>query len=100
MKASFERTGGFAGLRMAVTIESESLAPEERSRLAENLASGRFFDLPAKLTSPPGGADRFQYRITVEEPGRKHTVEFGEAAAPEELQPLIQQLTRLARSAK
>ena len=100
MKVFFERTGGFAGMRMAATIDAESLPPEEKSRLEQNLASARFFDLPAKLASPQGGADRFQYRIEVETPGQKHSVEFGEAAAPEELKPLIQQLTILARSAK
>ncbi len=100
MKVSFERTGGFAGMRMAFSLDSESLAPEERSQLENNLASAHFFDLPARLASPPGGADRFQYRIDVEEPGRKHSVEFGEAAVTENMQPLIQQLTRLARSAK
>jgi hypothetical protein len=100
MKVNFERTGGFAGMRMAFTLDSESLAPEERNRLEQNLASAGFFNLPAKMTSPQGGADRFHYRIQIEEPGRKHSVEFGETAAPDELQPLIQQLTLLARTAK
>jgi hypothetical protein len=100
MKVGFERSGGFAGMHIAFSLDSESLAPEERSQLAKNLASAHFFDLPAKLASPPGGADRFQYRIEVQEAGRKHSVELGEAAVTEEMQPLIQQLTRLARTVK
>jgi hypothetical protein len=98
-RVDFERTGGFAGLRLAATVDRRRLPPEEAARLDGNLAAAGFFDLPEKIAPAPGGADRFHYRITVEEQGRKHTVEFGEASAPEALQPLIRQLTLLARSA-
>lgn len=98
MKINFERSGGFAGLRTAATFDTESLPSEESRRLQEELERARFFDLPAKLDSPAGGADRFEYKITVEDKGRRHIVEFGEAAAPESLQPLIQRLSDLARS--
>jgi hypothetical protein len=100
MKVGFERTGGFAGMRMAVSLDTDSLNPEQKSQFEQNIALARFFELPTKLVSPQGGADRFQYRIDIEEPERKHSVEFGEASAPDELQPLIQQLTMLARTAK
>jgi hypothetical protein len=62
--------------------------------------AARFFDLPAVIASPTPGADRFQYKITVEAEGRRHTVEVGEAAVPGNLQPLIQRLITLARSAR
>ncbi len=99
MKIEYERTGGVAGMRMAATIDSDRLSPEEARQLEQNLAAARFFDLPAAPAAPGGtGADRFHYRISVESAGRKHTIDFGEAAMPESLQPLVRQLTLLARS--
>jgi hypothetical protein len=96
-RVEFERTGGFAGMRVAAAIDSTKLPPEDARQLEENLAAAGFFHLPPRPASPAGGADSFHYRITVEEGGRKHTVECGESAAPEALQPLLRQLTLLAR---
>jgi hypothetical protein len=96
----YERTGGFAGMRMEATIDTEKLPPAEAQILENELASADFFNLPAKTSSPGPGADRFTYRITVESGDRSHTVEAGEASAPERLLPLIERLNDLARSAR
>jgi hypothetical protein len=45
-------------------------------------------------------ADQFNYRVTIEAEGKRHTVEAGESSASPELQALLQQLTLLARSAR
>ena len=100
MRIEFERAGGFAGMRMAVTVETETLSPEEARELQALLDAAHFFDLPAVMTAPARGADRFIYRLTVEREAQRHTVEMGEAAVPETLQPLVQRLTALARSAR
>ncbi len=98
MKIFYERSGGFGGFHIQRLLDSNKLPQEEAHRLEQNLAAAKFFDLPKKLTSPAGDADRFQYKITVETPDKEHTVEFGEAAADEALQSLVQQLNNLARS--
>lgn len=98
-RVDFERTGGFAGLRLSVTVDSQTLPAEEAFHLEENLANAQFFDLPAKMISSQGGADRYQYRITVQEQERIHTVELSESAVSEACQSLIRQLTLLARTA-
>jgi hypothetical protein len=100
MKVSFERTGGFAGMHLACSLDSRLLPLEDRRQLEENLASAHFFDLPEKLASAPGGADHFQYRISVSRWWWRHSVELGESAVTDELQPLIEQLSLLARTAK
>ena len=97
MQVRFERTGGFAGMRMAATISSETLTPEEAQRLRELVDSSGFFELPAEITSPPGGNDRFLYTVTVDVAGRSHTVRTGEAGIPSGLRPLIDLLTKAAR---
>lgn len=100
MRIHFERTGGFAGMRMTATVDTESLSPDEARDWREMVDAAGFFDLPATITTPTPGADRFQYKLTVEAEGRRHTVEMGEAAAPEALQPLLQRLTAVARSTR
>jgi len=99
MKVNFERSGGFAGLRLSATVDTEKLSPEEAQELEEMVRAARFFDLPAKISSESPGADRFRYKLTVEAEGRRHTVELGEAAASEQLRTLLRRLTALARSA-
>lgn len=100
MHIQFERSGGFTGIPLATSLDSETLSPEEVDALQKELDQARFFDLPAKIQTPGTGADRFEYRITVEKEGRSHTIEVGEGSIPETLQPLVQHLTTLARSAR
>ena len=100
MRIHFERTGGFAGMRMTTTVDTESLSPEEARDLYEMVDAAKFFDLPATVTAPTPGADRFHYKLTVEADERQHTVDLGEAAIPETLRPLLQQLTVFARSSR
>ncbi len=98
LKVQWERTGGFAGMRMAGSIDSGSLSGEEARRLHQWVEAAGFFELPEELTGPAGGADRFLYTLTVEMDGRRHTVRTGEAAAPAALRSLIRWLTNAARA--
>lgn len=100
MRFHFVRTGGFAGLRLAATIDTEALPDEECELLMDELDNANFFELPPVLGNPSGGADRFQYEVTVEGADNSHRIEAGEAAVPEKLQPLIQHLERLARTSR
>ncbi len=95
-----ERSGGFTGIPMQAVIDTDTLAAEDKQNLRNLVESAHFFDLPASLPSPSGGADRFNYRLTVEEASRSHTVEFGEAAAGEPLQALVRQVTALGRTGR
>jgi hypothetical protein len=94
MLIQFERTGGFAGMRKAVTLNTESLPQEEGRKLKEMIDVAGFFDLPAKFPLPKKGADFFQYSITVESEGKKHTIEVSDPAVPATLRPLIQYLMK------
>ena len=94
LRVHFERTGGLAGRRIEVFVDSDSLPPTQAKRLQTLLAQSHFFDLPVELRSGPQGADRFQYRVTVEADSQSHTVEAGEAAVPEYMWPLLDWLAR------
>jgi hypothetical protein len=94
VRVHFERTGGLAGRRIEVFVDSDSLPPTQVKRLQTLLVQSHFFDLPLELRSSLEGADRFQYRVTVEADNQSHTVEAGEAAVPETMWPLLDWLTR------
>ncbi len=97
MLIRLERTGGFAGLRRTVTIDTDTLPSEESRKLQEMVEAAGFFNLPEKFPLPTRGADYFIYRLIVEKDGKKHTVEVSEPSVPAELRPLIQSLLKYAR---
>lgn len=104
MRITFLRTGGFAGMRLSSTIDTLALPGDEARVLEELVETAGFFDLPGTMPAPAGGADRFLYHIAIEapagqKPARQHTVDVSEAALTQELQPLIDRLMVLARTA-
>ncbi len=100
MRIQFERTGGFAGMRLAATIDTATLPADQANTLSGLIEAAHFFDLPAQIPAPPQAADQFQSRVTIEAEGKRHTIEAGEGGASPALQALLQQLAVLARSAR
>lgn len=104
MKIYFERTGGFMGRDVSTVVDTNQLPPEEALSLLEKVDKADFFCLPesinAGLEGVSGAADRYCYKVTVEMAGVQRTVETSEENAPEELQPLLGELTQLARLEK
>lgn len=94
MLIQFERRGGFAGVRKDTKLDTESLPSEKAQELLELIDKADFFNLPEKFPVPKRGADYFQYRLTIETEGKKHTIEVSEPAAPPTLRPLLQFLSK------
>jgi hypothetical protein len=94
----FERSGGFAGLRLSTTVDSETLEQNEAQRLEQEITQADFFQLPPRLESTGGGADRFEYHIAVAQDARSHTVKVGESSLPDTLRPLVEHLELLLRT--
>jgi len=100
MKIHFERSGGFAGMMTNVVIDAESLTDEERQAIMAHVSNAEFFALPPEIADPSTtGADRYNYRITIEFDGRTHTVECTDGSAPASLVPLLDWLNNAARRA-
>jgi len=95
-RIKFERTGGFAGMRIAADIEPDDLPDEQARSLLELLDDMDFNELPEHMASKPG-ADQFTYSITVKTTKWEHTVVTGDMSAPEKMQELLEQLNQLAR---
>jgi hypothetical protein len=97
VRVHFERSGGFGGLLLTVTIESDTLSVDEQQQLRRLIDEADFFNLPAELSDSSGAVDQFVYKVVVESADRSHSVQTTEAAAPTTLQPLLDWLTRAAR---
>lgn len=96
-RITFERTGGFANVRLAATLDMHDLPEEHADTLKELLDELDFAELPAKLTRDESMPDEFTYTITVEAKKWRHTVITGDAPEDEKMQELIELLNRLAR---
>jgi hypothetical protein len=100
MKISFERTGGFTGMRMTAVLDTELMSKEDGNNLEKMVSSSSFFDLPEVLPAHEKGADNFQYRLTLESEKQKHTVEMSGVSVPDKLRPLIDLMMKESRKAK
>ncbi len=102
MKIYFERSGGFMGRSVSTYVDTNQIPPEQALTLLVKVEDAEFFDLPEM---PDAGLessivpDALSYKVTVEVAGVKHTVETSENNAPPQLQPLLQELSQLARQA-
>ena len=99
-RIKFERTGGFAGLRIARDLKLDDLPDEQARTLAELLDDMDFHELPEQMMSDSNMPDQFTYTITVETKKWEHTVTTGDASAPEKMQELLQLLNLLSRPHK
>ena len=93
MRVLFERSGGLAGIRLVAAFDSAALPTGPADELRRLVDGAGFFDLPPLLASKRSGFDRFRYKVTVETPERRHTVELDESAAPDSFRPLLDWLT-------
>ena len=98
MRIDLERSGGFAGIRQISSVSTDDM-PEDEARQVANLVDGAgFFELPSVIRSTAPGADRFQYKITVEGEHGTHVVQVDEAAVPARLQPVLDWMKSFARA--
>ena len=96
-RIKFERTGGFAGLRIAADFGLDDLPEEQASRLRELLEEVGFENLPENLMKGNQIPDGFSYSITVENEKGQHTVTTSDTSAPSKIQPLLELLYQIAR---
>lgn len=100
MRIEFERTGGFAGMRLATDVDTADLAPRDTELLESAVEAAKIDQLPRRLISAAPGADRFQYHLIVEQGDERYEVEVSEAALPDSLRPLIEHLSMFARTGR
>ncbi len=96
MQIEFKRTGGFAGMRLSASVDTQQLRQDQGARLEKMVADVGFFGLPENIKPASPTPDRFEYSISVSSAGQAHTVVVSEASVSEELRPLLDYLTTLA----
>jgi hypothetical protein len=85
-------------MRLASTVDTKQLGPEEAQELQQLVENADFFGLPSTITTKDLQPDRFEYKLTVEDDkGHKHTITVGETAIPPSVKPLADWLTEYAR---
>jgi hypothetical protein len=97
MRIIFNRSGGLMGLKSSITIDLDDLPPDQAGTLSSLVDKAHFFSLTENPPIPPN-PDGFQYTITVEAGTNKRTIHTTDTSAPEELRPLLQELSQMARS--
>jgi hypothetical protein len=98
MRITVERSGGFSGISQTNSISTDQMPAEEAQKVADLVEAAGFFELPAVIRSKEPGADRFQYKITVESEHGTHTIQVDEAAVPPRLQPVLNWMKNSART--
>jgi hypothetical protein len=96
MRIEFSRSGGITGIRLTLTLDTATLPSEEAGLLEDCVNRSGFFELPEIL--PSGGADRVQYKLTIERDGTSHSVQMDDGAIPEALSTLIKRLEAASRA--
>lgn len=93
----YERTGGFAGLKLSCTFDLDDLPEEQADKVSELLEELDFFGLPERMLPSHPPVDQFAYKIEVESKKGNHRVLTTDSAAPEKMRELIHLLNHLAR---
>lgn len=97
MKVHFERSGGFAGISMSVSLDTDNMPQDESARLHQMCDNMNFFNLPSKLDVKSGAADLFRYKITIESKDGKHTVETTDLSMTPEFENFVNYLSDKVR---
>ena len=97
MKIHFVRSGGFAGLRLEVDLDTATMGREQAFEIERLVSEAGFFELPSRQDAAGAGVDRFRYRVQVDsESLGAHAITTDEQAASERLQPLLSRLSAIA----
>jgi hypothetical protein len=97
MKVYFEQRGGLVRVGTHISINSDSLQPEETSKLQSLIKDANFFELPSHSPAPSRGADYLEYEITIEaNNNKKHSIKATDLTIPPNVRPLITYLRQKA----
>jgi hypothetical protein len=98
MRIKLERSGGLADVRRSVTVDAATLVPERAAKLRRLVAAADLRTFSENPTPLAGRADRFIYRLTVEDEGAAHSVTVSEDAASAGLRRLVNWLQQAAQA--
>jgi hypothetical protein len=97
MRIYFLRTGGIAGVRLSLALDTQDLPEEDAGRIRRLVEASGFFDLDPHEARATPAPDRFEYRLAIRSQvwGERELL-LPESAIPDEVRPLLEHLTALA----
>lgn len=98
MKINLERSGGILGSVSSHTVDTNKLPKSKAAELKDLLSQSEFYKLSSMRSNPTpkkGAADYFIYNITVEDGGKKHSVQCTDLGMTKELRELISSLSQV-----
>lgn len=92
VRVGFRRSGGLAGITIAVDTDSDELSPAGREMIRALLAGSA-----SAPGSTPQAPDRFTYELHIDDGRQRRVLRWPEAAVPDDLRSLIAELMTRAR---
>ena len=89
MRVTLEQSGGFAGLLLTKTIDTQTLSPTEAEELERLVKESDFFRLTSIVEASPQ-PDRFSYTLSVEREGQTHSINVSETNLPKAVRSLVE----------
>jgi hypothetical protein len=89
----FRRSGGFAGISLTAATSTDKLTGEHAAQVRDLLAKPE----AEPRQAAPGGADRFQYNLRLDDGQHQRAYSWDDSQVPDEVRPLLGELTRMAR---
>ncbi len=93
MLVSLERSGGFTGLRLTSSVDTDELRGEQMTEALQALNALA----SAPVTAPTVAASQPRYHLTIHRASGEQVVDVLEAQVPAALRPLLEELMRRAR---
>lgn len=94
----YQQSGGFAGITRSVEIDSDTLGVDEQKELFQLINEADFFELKVDRLRTDGLPDQYQYTIEIKQGDQIRSMVIDDSSMPDALRPLINYLSRKARS--
>jgi hypothetical protein len=89
MKLVVERSGGFAGIKRRGERDGQDLSPEQRAALDQVIKESAAPDSEKLSAAQDPGADRFTYRLEVQDDSGTKTITLPESRMPGVLKTIV-----------
>jgi hypothetical protein len=92
VRVRFQRSGGLAGINIGVDTDTDELSPAQGETIRALLAAQG-----SPPPSAPGAPDRFTYELLIDDGRQQRVLRWPESAVPDDVRPLIAELTTRSR---
>jgi len=92
VRVGFRRSGGLAGITIGVDTDTDELSPDQGEMIRALLT-----DPGSSPSSAPKAPDRFTYELLIDDGRQRRLLRWPESAVPDDVRPLVAELTTRSR---